>query len=412
MATSGVATRKHKITVVGGSAIAKIVSENAKANPDIFETEVQMWVYEEEVTVPKDSKHYKADSPLCQGPQKLTKLINELHENIKYLPNIALPTNLIANPSLEEAAKEATILIFNLPHQFIGRVCDTLKGKIIPFARGISCIKGVDVSDKGIQLFSESIGSKLGIYCGALSGANVANEVAQEKFSGTTVAYDPPRFDSQHPATHGSPKLSPVDMIVSSSNEAQKQNKLHAMPNEYPPLNRENMKKLFDRPYFHVRIISDVAGVSLSGALKNIVALAVGFVDGLGWGGNAKSAVILAGILEQVKFGQTFFEGKVEIATFTLTSCGVADMITSCMGGRNFRCASMSVQEGLPIGQIEERELNGQKLQGTSTAYDVNAFLKMQNMEHEFPLFTVVYEILEGRAKPEDIPQSIAIYND
>ena len=354
-----------------------------------------MWVFEEDVTLSKDSKHFNSQSPLCQGPQKLTKLINAFHENVKYLPNVELPANIIANPSVEDAVRDSTILIFNLPHQFIGKICEGLKGKIVPFARGISCIKGIDVSDKGIQLFSESIGMKLGIYCGALSGANIANEVAQEKFSETTVAYDPPRMDSQHPTPHGSPKLSPIDMITPSSSPGpRKQVRLQALPNEFPPLNHENMKKLFHRPYFHVRMVSDVAGVSLGGALKNVVALAAGWVDGLGWGDNAKAAVMRVGILEEVKFGQTFFEDKVAAATFTEESCGIADMITSCSGGRNFRCAKMSVQEGLPIGEIEERELNGQKLQGTSTTYDVNAFLKMQNMEGEFPLFTAVHRKL------------------
>ncbi len=173
---------------------------------------------------------------------------------------------------------------------------------------------------------------------------------------------------------------------------------------EYPPLNHTNIKKLFHRPYFHVRMVHDVAGVSLGGALKNVVALAAGWVDGLGWGDNAKAAVMRVGIMEEVKFGKTFFSNSVRTETFTEESCGVADMITSCSGGRNFRCAKMAVKEGKSIDEIEERELNGQKLQGTSTAYEVNAFLKKEGKEQEFPLFTAVYNILEGNKKPEDIP--------
>lgn len=167
------------------------------------------------------------------------------------------------------------------------------------------------------------------------------------------------------------------------------------------------MKKLFHRPYFHVRMVHDVAGVSLGGALKNIVALAAGWVDGLGWGDNAKAAVMRVGIMEEVKFGRTFFSNSVRTETFTEESCGVADLITSCSGGRNFRCAKMSVKEGKSIGEIEERELNGQKLQGTSTAYEVNAFLKKEGKEQEFPLFTAVYNVLAGNKKPEDIPDLI-----
>ncbi|OQO07701.1 Glycerol-3-phosphate dehydrogenase [NAD(+)] [Cryoendolithus antarcticus] len=403
-------SRKHKVAVIGsgnwGTTIAKVIAENTKEHGDIFEPEVHMWVFEEEYSIPKDSKH--ASSELASGKQKLTHLINSLHENFKYLPGIALPHNVVATPDIAEAAKGATILIFNLPHQFIARACQNLQGKIVPYARGISCIKGVEVSDEGCELFSDSIGQKLGIYCGALSGANIANEIALEKFSETTVAYDPPAMDSQNPTPQGSPKSSSTDLpkLVFEDKPAPTKQKSHIqpLPSEFPPLHHKNMKKLFHRPYFHVRMVSDVAGVSLGGALKNIVALAAGFVDGLGWGDNAKAAVMRVGIMESVRFGKTFFADSVRTETFTEESCGVADLITSCSGGRNFRCAKMSVQEGKPIAEIEERELNGQKLQGTSTAYEVHSFLVKQGMERDFPLFTAVWSILEDKNRPEDIP--------
>ena len=183
--------------------------------------------------------------------------------------------------------------------------------------------------------------------------------------------------------------------------------RLKPLPNEYPPLSHENVRKLFHRPYFHVRIVDDVAGVSLGGALKNIIALGAGFVDGLGWGDNAKAAVMRVGILEMVKFGKYFFPDSSKSTTFTEESCGVADVVTSCMGGRNFRCAKMAIEQGKTVFEIEQEVLNGQKLQGTSTAYEVNSFLTQEGKEHEFPLFTAVYNILEKKAKPEDIPQLI-----
>lgn len=351
-----------------------------------------MWVFEEDVRIPKNSSHYDPGSELALKPQKLTSIINRIHENVKYLPNIPLPHNLIANPSIEDAVKGSTILIFNLPHQFISKTCDSIIGKIVPFARGISCIKGVDVSSEGIRLFSDTIGSKLNIYCGALSGANIANEVAEEKWSETTVAYAPPKMDSQGPSPHGSPWASSVNLTMTKEDiQDNAKVKLQPLPSEYPPLTHDSMKKLFHRPYFHVRLTSDVAGVSLGGALKNVVALAAGFVDGLGWGDNAKAAVMRVGIVEQVKFGQLFFPHSFKPGTMTEESCGVADMITSCSGGRNFRCARMSVQKKLSIAEVEAKELNGQKLQGVGTAYDVNEFLKSKGMEREFPLLTAVH---------------------
>lgn len=402
-----------------GSTISKIIAENTKEHPDLFEEDVQMWVYEEEVTYEDKT-------------QKLTTVINTHHENIKYLPNIKLPTNLIANPSLEDAVSESTILIFNLPHQFIHRICGQLKGKIVPYARGISCIKGVNVTDEGVSLFSEWIGEGLGIYCGALSGANIASEIAAEKWSETTVAYDPPPMDSsRNPSrnptprsatpnrsnnSNNSPRASADELSITPLADTQHRDvrgrisktRLTPVPPEYPPLDHDTFKTLFHRPYFHVRMVSDVAGVSLGGALKNIVALAAGFVDGRGWGDNAKAAIMRVGLLEMVKFGHEFFGETISTGTFTEESAGVADLITSCSGGRNFRCAKKAVEKGISVQEVEQAELNGQKLQGTSTAVEVNSFLKRRGLEQEYPLFTAVYNILEGRNSVDDIPNLVA----
>lgn len=377
-----------------GSSIAKMVAENTAAHPELFERQVDMWVYEETVDISKDSKHYDASSPFCTKPQKLTEVINHLHENIKYLPNIDLPENLHANPSLQDAVKDSTILVFNLPHQFIGGICKQLKGHIVPYARAISCIKGVNVTEEGVSLFSEVIGGELGIYCGALSGANIASEVAKELYSETTIAYDPPPMDSKAPTPQqGSPSSSTVDVVHFNHKDtsgAFSKVKLQALPSEFPQVDHAFLKTLFHRPYFHVRVVGDVAGVSLGGALKNIVALAAGFVDGLGWGDNAKAAVMRVGLLEMVKFGGEFFGASVISQTFTQESCGVADLITSCNGGRNHRCARISVERNVSIAEVEKQELNGQMLQGTSTAQEVNKFLKKRGLEDEFPLFTAV----------------------
>jgi len=417
MASLGAWGKKHKVTVVGsgnwGSTIAKIVAENTREHADIFEEEVQMWVYEEEVTLPKDSKYYDAAH---DGPQKLTTIINKHHENVKYLPNIKLPTNLIANPSVVDAVAGSSILIFNLPHQFIGRISGQLKGHILPFARGISCIKGVNVTASEISLFSEWIGEGLGIYCGALSGANIANEIAAEKWCETTIAYDPPPMDSRAPTPTGpSPSSSQINLTITPAEDYHKdvqgrisKTKLRAVPSDYPPLDHALFKTLFHRPYFHVRMVSDVAGVSLGGALKNIVALAAGFVEGRGWGDNAKAAVMRVGLLEMVKFGKEFFGQTVHTGTFTEESAGVADLITSCSGGRNFRCAKMAIERGVTVDEVEATELNGQKLQGTSTAKEVNDFLKSRSLEAEYPLFTAVINILEGRNSVDDIPDLLA----
>ncbi|KAK8088195.1 hypothetical protein PG997_003156 [Apiospora hydei] len=365
--------KRHKVTVIGsgnwGSTISKIVAENTKEHPEIFGAR---------------SAHSVGDEP-----QKLTHIINKYHENVKYLPGIKLPSNLI----------------------FIDRVSAQIKGKIVPFARGISCIKGVHVTDEGISLFSEWIGDGLGIYCGALSGANIASEIAAEKCSRNPSprATTPIRGSAKtsDPNLSITPLTPLADMQHKDARGRTSKTKLVPVPSEYPPLDHETFQTLFERPYFLVSMVSDVAGVSLGGALKNIVALGAGFVVGLGLGDNAKSEIVRRGLLEMIKFGKEFFKETVQPETFTIESAGVADLITSCSSGRNFRCASHAVEQGVSVAEIEAKELNGQKLQGTTTAMEVHSFLKVHNMEKDYPLFTAVNDIIEGKNTYQDLLQLI-----
>ena len=82
-----------------------------------------------------------------------------------------------------------------------------------------------------------------------------------------------------------------------------------------------------------VSVVSDTQIVEICGALKNIVACAAGFCDGLKCGDNTKAATIRLGLKEMMKYGDHFYPGG-DPATY-FESCGVADLITTCYGGRN-----------------------------------------------------------------------------
>ncbi|GLD64086.1 glycerol-3-phosphate dehydrogenase [NAD(+)] [Lates japonicus] len=325
-----------KVCVVGsgnwGSAIAKIVGANA-AKYDKFDTTVNMWVFEEMV-----------------NGRKLTDIINTDHENVKYLPGHKLPPNVLAVSDLVESVKGADILIFVVPHQFIVRVCDTIKDHIKKDAVGMSLIKGVDAGPEGLKLISEVIRGKLGITMTVLMGANIANEVADEKFCETTIGCKD--------KTHGS-----------------------------------MLKELMQTTNFRVTVVEESDVVEICGALKNIVAVGAGFCDGLGFGDNTKAAVIRLGLMEMIAFAKVFCTNcPVSPSTF-LESCGIADLITTCYGGRNRKIGEAFAKTGKTIEQLENELLNGQKLQGPATATEVHQILKQKNMVDKFPLFTAVYQI-------------------
>ena len=81
-----------------------------------------------------------------------------------------------------------------------------------------------------------------------------------------------------------------------------------------------------------------------------------------------------------------------------MESCGLADLVTTCFGGRNRKCAEAFAKGEGDWDELEKSMLNGQKLQGTITAKDVMVVLQSKNLAKEFPLFTRIHEIaFEGK---------------
>ena len=134
-----------------------------------------------------------------------------------------------------------------------------------------------------------------------------------------------------------------------------------------------------------------------------MVALGAGFCDGLGLGGNTKAAIVRIGLGEMERFCGDFFSG-VQSRTF-FQSCGIADLITTCYGGRNRKCAAAFAAGagGRSWAEIERDLLNGQKLQGTITCEDVMTCLVARGRVGHYPLFARIHEIA-FQGKP---PQSI-----
>merc|ERR1712039_52679 len=139
-----------------------------------------------------------------------------------------------------------------------------IKAAAAPGAKLLSAIKGIDFDENGIVLISDILRKEFSADCSVLMGANVANDMATDAFCETTIGYK-------------------------------------------DPANGEFFRLAYDDPALKVGIVKDTVGVELCGALKNIVAIGAGFVDGLGYGGNTKAAIIRIGLKEMIKFCKTFY---------------------------------------------------------------------------------------------------------
>merc|ERR1711879_225297 len=332
--------QKYQVAIIGsgnwGSAIAKVAGENVAQQPELFKPQVKMWMQNRD----------------------LADIVNTRHENTKYLPGIKLPTNVIAVPDLLETVKDAHLLVFVVPHQYVEETCMKLRGHLRHDARAVSLIKGMSVEDGEPQLISELITGLLDIDVSVLCGANIASEVAKGGFSEATIGYK----DRQAGAV---------------------------------------WKKIFHSPTFRVNTVDDVAGVEVCGALKNVVALGAGFCDGLGYSSNTKAAIIRCGLEEMRRFADTFFK-NIKAQTF-FESCGVADLIVTCFGGRNRKVSEAFVVTQKSFEELEKELLDGQKLQGTLTAQEVHEILEKRGLTLQFPLFTTIYRIAFEGLPPSQI---------
>lgn len=342
------ATKALKVAVLGsgnwGTAIARLVARNVQQKME-FDKVVKMWVFEEVV----DGK-------------KLTEIINTEHENVKYLPGVELPHNLMAEPDPVAAVKDASILIFVLPHQFLPGLITKIKGNILPDAIGVCLIKGYfEVNHKALTLKTgtQVITEMLGIQCTALNGANVANDVALDHFAEATLGC-----------------MAEEDALMLSN--------------------------LLNCPTFNVRTSPDVLGVELFGGLKNVIALAAGFCDGLGLPQTTKAAVLRRGLLEMADLVHELFPSS--RPETVIESCGFADLLTTCYGGRNRKCAEAFAKDHSKSWEdIEKEELGGQKLQGPGACLDMQALIAGRSLEKKFPLFTAIHAAVTKKIPPEDV---------
>lgn len=227
--------------------------------------------------------------------------INIKRTNEKYMKDLKIPSTVTAFNNIEEAIEGSDYVVLSVPSHVIRSMCKTLKGKISKDIPIISIAKGIEEdSDKRLSVvIEEELDNPVVI----LSGPSHAEEVSMRL-----------------PTT-----------IVSTSKDM-----------KYA----EDVQDLFMTSYFRIYTNDDIIGVEIGGAVKNIIALAAGVIDGLGYGDNTKAALLTRGMKEITRVGIAL-GGKAE-TFYGLT--GMGDLIVTCtsMHSRNRR-AGFLIGKGMPV---------------------------------------------------------------
>ncbi len=275
---------------------------------------------------------------------------NATKRNDKYLPNIDLPKELIFTTD-KSVIKDAEVLISTIPSKSVSLFYQENKEFFNEKQIIVNVAKGFDPEDQ--TRLSVAIAKHVPSKVCVLSGPSHAEEVANKQLTVLTVA-------SQ-------------DKFVS-----------------------ELVQKLFSNDYIRVYTNTDVVGVELGGATKNIIALAAGMLDGFGYGDNTKAALMTRGMHEITKLGVML--GANVNTFYGLT--GMGDLIVTCgsMHSRNRRC-------GILLGQgkkLEEAlEEIGMVVEGVEAVKIVHQLSK--KLDVEMPLTEALYSVLFENVEPKEM---------
>lgn len=293
------------------------------------------------------------------GPfEEILAEMRQAGENIRYLPKVPLPKEIHLTHRVEEAAEaEAAVLV--VPSKFYRPVLERFSGLLPPSCLLVSATKGLDAGD-GVHFrrMSEVAADVLGRKdIGALSGPSHAEEVARGVPSAVTLAH----------------------------------------PN---PDTADELQQMFSGPTFRVYTAEDVIGVELGGALKNVIAVAAGVSDGLGFGDNTKAALMTRGLAEMIRLGQAM---GARPQTFRGLS-GMGDLIVTC-GSRLSR--NRGVGERLGKGESIDEILASMQQVAEGIDNCVAAQSAARHFGVDVPITDGVCDIVQGKETPANVVQNL-----
>jgi len=287
---------------------------------------------------------------------ELVEEIKKTSINTWYLDGFTLPENLEANNSIPEVLQDAEMVVSVTPSHAIRSVLGQCAPHLPKTCPVVCCSKGIEIGTG--KLMSEVLEEVLPDHprdkFAFLSGPSFAKEVAQEH---------------------------PTAVVIAG----------------YDKELMEKVQETFRTSFFMTFTHHDVLGVEVGGALKNVMAIATGIVDGLGYGNNTRAALITRGLYELIKVGQIY---GAEPMTFAGLA-GMGDLVLTCTGG-----LSRNRQVGIQLGKgkslkeiLESMNMVAEGVKTTKAVYQL-----AEKHQISAPICKAIYEILY-----EDKAPSLAV---
>ena len=289
---------------------------------------------------------------------EVIEAINRSHENPVFLPGVPLAPGLRAYGDVREAVEGAPVIVSAAPSHAVRSVIAGIKGRVKPDALVVSATKGIETDTLALMsaVFEECLPE---VRFAALSGPSFAQEVCE-----------------------GQPTL----VVAAARDES----------------TARDAQRIFATPRFRVYSHDDVVGVELGGALKNVIAIAAGILEGLGMGHNPRAALITRGLAEITRLGLALGASPLTFAGLA----GMGDLILTATGNlsRN-RALGVALAQGqtLEVYRAAHRSV----AEGANTS-KAGAALG-ERMGVELPIIEKVCEVLfRGKAAREGIAELMA----
>lgn len=284
---------------------------------------------------------------------KKAEEIREERENISVLPGITIPDEILITDDIKTAVKDSEVLVIVVPSHVVRSTLNLMKEHLSSDFIIVSTSKGIEI-DTGLRMsevMREVIGDRGEL--GVLYGPTHAEEVSRRI---------------------------PTTIVAGSENEE----------------TARKIQRLFMRDYFRVYTNTDVTGVEFGGSLKNIIAIAAGGIDGMGFGDNTKGALLTRGLAEITRFGVSFGANPL---TFSGLS-GLGDLITTCTSehSRN-RYVGEMLGRGMTIDEIlSTMTMVAEGVKTTKAVYQIS-----NKYNIEMPITEEVYRALYEGKNPRKV---------